>query len=137
MNKHRFLESLRDPSKLKDNEVEELDQLIKDFPYFQGARVLSAKVSKEKNKADVSRRVASAAVYVTDRALLKKYINDHLFIIDSKDRQKKVAEEGVDETAVKKRVRPSVRRSQDSNPDEKKRITKPQPKVVEKTKTSS
>ncbi len=90
MNKHKFIEYLRDPSKIKDSEVSELDQLVKSYPYFQGARALRAKVAKTKKLSDFNEKVASAAVYATDRALLKRYINDHLFIIHSRAEQKPV-----------------------------------------------
>ena len=84
MNKEKFIDCLRDPSLLQENEIQELSQLVSRYPYFQGARALLAKVSKERNLKSASLRISSAAVYATDRALLKKYINDHLFILDSR-----------------------------------------------------
>lgn len=85
MNKEKFIDCLRDPSLLQDNEIQELNQLVKRYPYFQGARALLAKVSKERNLKEAAHRISSAAVYTTDRALLKKYISDHLFFLDSRD----------------------------------------------------
>lgn len=85
MNKEKFIDCLRDPSLLQDNDIQELNQLVKRYPYFQGARALLAKVSKERNLKDAAHRISSAAVYTTDRALLKKYISDHLFFLDSRE----------------------------------------------------
>ncbi len=88
MNKQKFIECLRDPSKIKDNEIAELDQLIREYPYFQGARALSAKIAKERKQKDLNVKIASAAVYATDRILLKRFVNDHLFFIDTKEEVK-------------------------------------------------
>ncbi len=85
MNKEKFIDCLRDPSLLQDNEIRELNQLVKKYPYFQGARALLAKVSKERNLKDAALCISSAAVYTTDRSLLKKYISDHLFFLDSRE----------------------------------------------------
>ena len=89
MNKQKFIDCLRDPSILKESEIEELDQVIKDHPYFQGARALIAKVYKERDLKGSSLKISSAAVYATDRLLLKRYITDHLFILDSRDAPKR------------------------------------------------
>ena len=125
MNKQKFIESLRDPSKLKENELSELDDLIKQYPYFQGARVLSAKAAKEKNRKDVGVKIASAAVYVTDRALLKKYINDHLFYIHPKDRKVDFTQ---DEVATKPKRREAAGKTLP-----KKTVEKEQPSASPKT----
>lgn len=92
MTKEKFIDCLRDPSLLHENEIRELHQLVSKYPYFQGARALLAKVSKERNLKDAPLRISSAAVYTTDRALLKKYISDHLFFLDSREavKEKKV-----------------------------------------------
>ncbi len=87
MNKQKFIECLRNPAVLRDNDLDELNQLVKDYPYFQVARALVAKVAKERNSKDAQRTIASAAVYATDRPLLKRFINDHLFFLDSKHPQ--------------------------------------------------
>ena len=130
MNKQKFIESLRDPSKLKENELEELDNLIKQYPYFQGARVLSAKAAKEKKSKDVNSKIASAAIYVTDRVLLKKYINDHLFYIHSKDRKVDFSQDEV--KAKPKRKSPLSRQSPS-------RVTEPKtsPKDPKQAKSES
>ena len=88
MNKEKFINCLRDPSLLQDNDIKELNLLVRRYPYFQGARILLAKVAKERNLKNTARYISSAAVYATDRALLKKYISDHLFFLDSREAAK-------------------------------------------------
>lgn len=107
MNKEKFIDCLRDPSLLQDSEIRELNQLVKRYPYFQGARALLAKVSKERNLKDAAHRISSAAVYTTDRALLKKYISDHLFFLDSREavKEEKTAPK---KTTGRKTPRPPV-----------------------------
>lgn len=91
MDKQKFIEGLRNPSNLKDNDLIALNQVVSEYPYFLGARVLLAKASKENNDVKAKKYISSAAVYATDRLLLKKFLSDHLFFIDQKD---ETAEDG-------------------------------------------
>lgn len=136
MNKEKFIDCLRDPSLLQDNEINELNVLVNKYPYFQGARALLAKVSKERNLKDAALRISSAAVYTTDRALLKKYISDHLFFLDSREavKEEKVSTQPAaptprppaDSTGKKNRVRPEKRSAKPQQPDSSEK--KPAPK---------
>lgn len=82
MNKQKFIEYLRKPVDLNEQTLEELEQLIAEYPYFQSARTLLAKGSKINKSKKASMYVNSAAIYATDRVLLKRYINDELIFLN-------------------------------------------------------
>ncbi|MEM0939062.1 MAG: hypothetical protein AAGI25_04630 [Bacteroidota bacterium] len=81
MNKNELIILLRDPSKISSSDLEEIAELVHKSPYFLSARLLLAKGSKELKQPDTKNKIASAAVYSTDRTLLKKYINGDLFFL--------------------------------------------------------
>lgn len=81
MNKQKFVEYLRTPSNLDTESLGQLEALVNDYPYFQGARTLLAKGSKILKSKNAGANISSAAVYATDRALLKRYINDELIFL--------------------------------------------------------
>ena len=90
MNRQKFIDCLRDPATLTAEQLSEIEGLTKDFPYFQTARILLAKGKKELASSNAPKYISSASVYVTDRILLKKFINGKLlFIRDKNDELKK------------------------------------------------
>ncbi|WP_370086117.1 hypothetical protein [Ekhidna sp.] len=93
MNKTELITFLRDPSKLSSSQLEELEEIVDDNPYFLSARLLLAKAGKEHKHPKTKKFVASAAIYSTDRILLKKYLNGNLFFLSEPPKAK--AEEQV------------------------------------------
>ena len=83
MHKTKFIELLKDPivTKLNDDS-NELESLIKDYPYFQTGRILLAKEKYAHDTLDVKKYIAEAAVHTTDRRLLKKYIEQEIQTIN-------------------------------------------------------
>tara|TARA_Y100001972_G_scaffold128857_1_gene192201 strand:- start:2781 stop:3923 length:1143 start_codon:yes stop_codon:yes gene_type:complete len=74
LNKQKFIELLNNPGDLKEVNLNELDDLVAENPYFQAARVLEAKGHRLLKSKVAGRKTASAAVYSTNRILLKKYL---------------------------------------------------------------
>lgn len=81
VNKQKFVELLKNPSNPQAESLADLDEMVKTYPYFQSARVLSAKIASQLKDKAAKRRIGAAAVYATDRALLKKYITGKLFFV--------------------------------------------------------
>lgn len=82
MNKHKFVQYLRSPKELDRGALIELESIVEEYPYFQSARTLLAKAGKNLKSKKAKLYVSSAAVYATDRALLKRYINDELIFLN-------------------------------------------------------
>jgi len=82
VNKPELIKFLRNPNKLTSSNLDELEDIIQEDPYFLSARLLLAKGSKELGDKKTKKRVASAAIYSTDRILLKKYLSSNLFFLE-------------------------------------------------------
>lgn len=76
MNKDQFSAYLKDPQKLDSNSLPDLQEIVKEFPYFQAAHMLLAKNYHNENSFRYDAQLKLAAVYVTDRVALYKLINN-------------------------------------------------------------
>src|SRR5687768_11980803 len=74
MNKASFLSLVRQASRISDQEVEELEKLIENFPYCQTAHLLLAKAAYDKGSMLSNQKLKKAAIYAANRQLLKKLI---------------------------------------------------------------
>lgn len=81
MNKQKFVEFIRKPKTLTPKDIEELEQVVAEFPYFQNARAIIAKGSKLNQLPGSDQKVATAAVYAPDRVFLKKYLTDEIIFL--------------------------------------------------------
>lgn len=74
MNKPRFLELVKDPDKLEFFDLEKLEEVVANFPYFQAAHVFIAKLAKEQSSMFAAEKLNLAAVCTLDRKNLKRII---------------------------------------------------------------
>ncbi|SDJ94046.1 hypothetical protein SAMN05421823_101476 [Catalinimonas alkaloidigena] len=72
MNKQKFIDLLEDPERIDEHDLELLEELATNFPYCQAAHVLIAKAAHDKGSMLAHQKLKKAAVYTTDRALLKR-----------------------------------------------------------------
>ncbi len=73
MNKEHFNQLVGDYSKL-ENQFNDLEKLIAEYPYSQPVRMLGLKSSVKLDKREFQKRLALAAFYVTDRNVLRSLI---------------------------------------------------------------
>ena len=74
MNQYQFIEYLRNSDELNDESLQALQELLKDYPYFQTAHLLLLKnLFREKN-IKYTQQLKLSAVYITDRSKLYNYI---------------------------------------------------------------
>ena len=71
MQKDRFHAILADLNQITDEDIKSLNQLRKQYPYFQNQYVMIAKALKDRNYPKLNAFLTKAAIYVTDRSLLK------------------------------------------------------------------
>jgi tetratricopeptide (TPR) repeat protein len=75
MNKEQFTEYMQHPDRLKEVELSDLMNLVKDFPYCQSAHILlTMKQYVDKNVLYDS-TLKTTAIYVGSRNILKKHID--------------------------------------------------------------
>ncbi len=84
MNKQKFVEYLRAPESLDEQQFDEFKQLLVDHPYFSIAKSIAARAAKNLNDDSKGPLISSAAIYATDRKRLKKYISGDLIFLTDK-----------------------------------------------------
>ena len=83
MQRIKFIEKLKDSDVARsDNDSDELESLVKDYPYFQSGRVLLAKEKFAHNALNFEKYIVEAAIHTTDRRLLKRYIEQEIEAIE-------------------------------------------------------
>ncbi|MBE9469101.1 MAG: hypothetical protein IMY72_12380 [Bacteroidetes bacterium] len=76
MNRNQFFSFLENPNLLNSSTVDELKEIIEDFPFFQTAHLLLVKNFLSLNSIKYSKQLKLSATYANDRAKLFHLIND-------------------------------------------------------------
>ncbi len=80
MNVSEFLNILKHPEKgLSAETTKELEELLKEYPYFQAARALHLKGLKHQGSYKYNSELKRTAAYTTDREVLFKFITSESF----------------------------------------------------------
>ncbi len=74
MNKNQFISYVENPDKLSGNDAALLNELLKNFPYFQTAHLLYAKSLHNQNSIHYNNQLKITAAYATDRKVLHRLI---------------------------------------------------------------
>ncbi|MFT6962622.1 MAG: hypothetical protein ACJAWV_002353, partial [Flammeovirgaceae bacterium] len=69
MNSFTLLNLVLNPEKAKNSDLEQLEELVEEHPYFQAGRLLIAKITKK------SEHIKTAAAYTSERTVLMDVIN--------------------------------------------------------------
>lgn len=75
MNRDQFHQYLKYPEQLNANSLVELEDLVKEYPYFQAARMLFVKNLKNLDNIRFNRQLKYAAAYVNNRQFLFGILN--------------------------------------------------------------
>jgi len=76
MNKEQFYNIISDSSLLTKVDEQSIDEIIKEFPYFQTAYVLKTKILSDKGSFKYDNFIKLASLYSVDRSKLYKYLHD-------------------------------------------------------------
>ncbi len=82
MKKQKFVDLIRDYQNVSTNDLSELKELEDSFPYSQAIRNLVAKASFDNKTQDAKKRISNAAIYATDRGVLKSLIENQLELVE-------------------------------------------------------
>ncbi|HQO86484.1 MAG TPA: hypothetical protein PKX84_02425 [Bacteroidia bacterium] len=86
MTKERFFNFIQQPYNIQTNDIEELEQIIEQFPYFQTARLIYTKSLHNENSYLYNDELKRTAAFAADRSVLYKLIhtiNKDTHIVDS------------------------------------------------------
>jgi len=75
MNESEILKYIDFPGFLAKAKIEELKKIVKEYPFFQTAHVLLLKALKSQNDSDFQTQLQKSSVYISDRDLLFKFLN--------------------------------------------------------------
>ncbi len=123
MNTPDFLKILRNPKQLQNHQVFEIEDILRNFPYFQAARAVYLKGLKIHNSFRYNQELKIAAAYTTDRSVLFDFItSDDFNLIHNRESQHFIAEiEAVDQK-VKHRIE-AHSGTQNATPDKENTLT--------------
>ena len=75
MNKELFYNCVKDTDNLTNDSVNQLTEIIKDFPYCQSARILLTTILFREQNIHYESELKTTAIYTGNRGVLRKHIN--------------------------------------------------------------
>ena len=85
MTNSEILKYIEAPELLVDSNIDRLEELVTDYPFFQSAHILFLKALKSQKKTDFEQILSKSSVYISDRDLLFKFLNKEYENIDVKE----------------------------------------------------
>ena len=80
--KSSLLKILKNPHKISESEAILIDELVKEFPYFQAARAIQLKNHKNLDSFQFEKILSKTAIYTSNRRILFDFI-EHNFLADN------------------------------------------------------
>ncbi len=74
MNKKNFIKIIQEPNNLSEEEVSFLDEINREFPYFQTSRAIFLKSLSENEDIKFKKFLRSTAAYTRDRSVLFEFV---------------------------------------------------------------
>lgn len=99
MNKQKFLHILHDYKSVKETDLTKINELRKAYPYSQVVHIISAIAAHKLKTDDARRNLTIAAVYSTDRSVLKE-----ILLSATVDEYADVAKKSAPEATVQKKT---------------------------------
>lgn len=84
MNRERFISLVKNPSLLKADDTPLLEEVLKEFPYFQTAHLLTARCYKVSDSIYLQKQIKNAAAHIIDRRVLYHLIENFTIQNDEK-----------------------------------------------------
>lgn len=82
MTVNEFVEILKNPYTISEEQAHELDNIVQEYPYFQAARVLQLKVLHSEGNYRYNKALKLAAAHVLDRSVLYDFIHSKAVVRD-------------------------------------------------------
>jgi len=78
---------MADPSLLNKSSLQELKQMVDDFPYFHAVRILYLKNLAVLNDVCLNKELKRMSIYIPDRKRLFLLVNDRRFVVSESEKQ--------------------------------------------------
>ncbi len=76
MNRDRFIALVKNPALIKADDAPFLEELLKEFPFFQTAHLLAARCYKVSDSIHLQKQIKNAAAHIIDRKVLYNLIEN-------------------------------------------------------------
>ena len=76
MNRERFIALVKNPALIKADDAPFLEELLKEFPFFQTAHLLAARCYKVTDSIHLQKQIKNAAAHIIDRKVLYNLIEN-------------------------------------------------------------
>jgi hypothetical protein len=76
MNRERFIALVKNPALIKVDDAPFLEELLKEFPFFQTAHLLAARCYKVSDSIHLQKQIKNAAAHIIDRKVLYNLIEN-------------------------------------------------------------
>ena len=100
MNRKDFSTILANPSKIDQDQFEEISSIVKEFPYFQAGKIIFLKILKNTESFKYNKFLKITAAYTTDRAVLFDFITSKTFTQNEISNKIKENHEGLKSISV-------------------------------------
>jgi len=98
--KSSLLKILKNPHKISQSEAIFIDELVKEFPYFQAARAIQLKNHKNLESFQFEKILNKTAIYTSNRRILFDYI-EHNYLADSINSKNSKTQKVLKKTEIK------------------------------------
>ena len=98
--KSSFIKILKDPHKISESEAIFIDELVKEFPYFQAARAIQLKNHKNLETFQFEKILNVTSAYTIDRRILFDFI-EHNYLANNTSVKKQNTQKAVEKNKSK------------------------------------
>ena len=99
-NKSGLVKILKNPHKISEGEAIFIDELVKEFPYFQAARAIQLKNHKNLETFQFEKILNETSIYTSDRRILFDFI-EHNYLANSTSVKKQNTQKAFEENKSK------------------------------------
>ncbi len=93
MNKHTFIQLIKNPSGISSAQLLELEKVVQGFPYCQATYILIAKQAADTGSMLADQKVKKASAYTLDRKNLKRILFEKNFEVELNPHPKPIEEQ--------------------------------------------
>lgn len=115
MDRQRFNKLLHNPSLVENNDIRQLNEYRKKYPYFQGLYVIVAKALQERDHPKTDAFIKKAAIYSSNRTHLKTIIEGDTFF-EEKRTDPIVKEESQETSSNQEGVKKEIEKAINASP---------------------
>ena len=93
MNSKIYINLLKNPQNISSDNIQLLNEIIEEYPYFQSAKAIYLKSLKDNDSFKYNTELKKTAAYSTDRTILFDFITSTIFTGNERDNKQNIIED--------------------------------------------